>query len=147
MQTQFKTFTVMISNINRNIRRLKTDIMAKFDLKCPHLSSLYYLYTDGPLTAKELGALCQEDKGALSRSIDYLEKEGFINNLDKKKKYKNPMALTDKGKVVGEYIVKKIDEIFYSASSTFDSEQIKNFFETLKSVDKKLEAFIVSSER
>ena len=69
----FKTFTSLIAKINRNIRRLKTEVMAEYDLKCPHVSVLYYLYTDGPLTAKQLCDVCEEDKGAISRTVESLE--------------------------------------------------------------------------
>ncbi len=146
MQEGFKSFTVMVRKINRNIKRLKTDLMAEFNLKCPHVSSFYYLYTDGPLTAKELCEVCQEDKGALSRSIDYLEKEGFIVNLDKKKKYKSPLSLTEKGKIIGKHLAEKIDEMFIEASDSLTTEERTVLFSSLAVVCDNLEK-IASSEK
>lgn len=139
MQEGFKSFTVMIRQINRNIKRLKTDLMAEFNLKCPHVSSFYYLYTDGPITAKELCEVCQEDKGALSRSIDYLEKEGFIINLDKRKKYKSPLSLTEKGKTIGKHLADKIDQMFLKASSDISKEDRAVLFNSLAIVNDNLE--------
>ena len=139
MQEGFKSFTVMVRQINRNIKRLKTDLMAEFNLKCPHVSSFYYLYTDGPLTAKELCEVCQEDKGALSRSIDYLEKEGFIVNLDRRKKYKSPLSLTEKGKVIGKHLAEKIDQMFLKASGDISKEDRAILFNSLAIVNDNLE--------
>ena len=114
--------------------------MAEYDLKCPHVSSFYYLYTDGPLTAKELCDLCQEDKGALSRSIDYLEKEGFIENVGKGRKYKSPLSLTEKGKEIGKYLVDKVDEYFVKASVGVTNEERAVLFKSLSIVSANLEA-------
>ena len=75
---RFKTFTLLVSNINRSIRKIKNEEMAEFGLKSPHVSCLYYLYTEESLTAKELADICDEDKAALSRSIVALEKLGYI---------------------------------------------------------------------
>ena len=47
MQERFKIFTVLIANINREIRRVKTEIMANHNLKCPHVSTIYYLLCMG----------------------------------------------------------------------------------------------------
>lgn len=146
MQEGFKTFTVLISKINRNIRRIKTEVMAHFDLKCPHVSSFYYLYTDGPLTAKELCDLCQEDKGALSRSIEYLESEGFIQNLGSKKKYRSPLSLTEKGKEVGKHLVEKVDEMYKIASEGISEQDRAILYEGLAKVSQNLENAVTNAD-
>lgn len=63
MEERFAAFTVLIAKINRNIRRIKTEEMAEFHLKGPHVACLYHLTTAGPLTAGELCDRCDEDKG------------------------------------------------------------------------------------
>lgn len=62
MEERFAAFTVLIAKINRNIRRIKTEEMAEFHLKGPHVACLYHLTTAGPLTAGELCDRCDEDK-------------------------------------------------------------------------------------
>ena len=79
MKERFKTFTVLIMEINRYIHKIKTEEMSEFDLKSPHVSCLYYLYKAGELTAKELCDISKEDKASVSRSIEYLETNGFIS--------------------------------------------------------------------
>ena len=69
MNDRFETFTVLISSVSRSIRRIKTETMAEYNLKSPHVSCLYYLYKRPGMTAAELCELCEEDKAAASRSI------------------------------------------------------------------------------
>ena len=47
MIDRFQTFTVLVTKINRSIKKLKADEMAKYDLKSPHVSCIYYLYENG----------------------------------------------------------------------------------------------------
>ncbi len=109
MISRYSKFTTLISNINRAINHIKAEEMQQFGLKSFHVSCLYYIYkfNDG-LTASELCSLCEEDKGAISRSIDLLINNGFImyENDDNKKKYRAKLFLTDKGKEVAERVNK-----------------------------------------
>ena len=78
MQQRFETFTVLIAKISRSIRRIKAEEMSEFHLKGPHVSCLYYLTQLGPLTAGQLCDRCEEDKAAVSRSLEYLEQNGYV---------------------------------------------------------------------
>lgn len=70
MEERFETFTVLIARISRSIKRIKADEMADFELKGPHVSCLYYLSQRDGMTAAELCERCDEDKAAISRSLD-----------------------------------------------------------------------------
>jgi DNA-binding MarR family transcriptional regulator len=123
MEERFKTFTVLMANINRNIRRIKTEEMAEFQLKSPHVSCLYYLYKEDGMTAKELCDVCEEDKANISRSIEYLKTNGYlVRQPQDNKKYKNHLALTEKGRQVGERIAEKIDRIIEEAGEGVSEE-------------------------
>lgn len=99
MEERFETFTVLIARINRGIKRIKAEEMAEFGLKGPHVSCLYYLSCCGEMTAAELCERCDEDKAAISRSLDDLEKNGYITCASGAgKRYKSPLRLTEKGK-------------------------------------------------
>ena len=76
MEERYETFTTLIGSISRSIRRIKSEEMAAFGLKGPHVSCLYYLSLNDGLTAAALCERCGEDKAAVSRSLDYLEKSG-----------------------------------------------------------------------
>ena len=79
MLDRFETFTVLIHRINRNIRKLKNQEMAAYDLRSAHISCLYYLYIHGGLTATDLCERCEEDKATVSRALDYLEQQDELD--------------------------------------------------------------------
>lgn len=132
MEERFKTFTVLIAGINRSIRKIKTEEMAEFNLKSPHVSCLYYLYKENFLTAKELCDICEEDKANISRSIKYLEENGYITcNSKTRKRYLTPLELTEQGRAVGKQIAEKIDRILDLASAGLSDEDRELFYKSL----------------
>lgn len=140
MQERFKTFTVLISKINRSIRRIKTEEMDEFNLKSHHVSCLYYLFKCNSLTAKELCDICAEDKAALSRSIEDLEKSGYIEcDSNLKKRYRSSLKLTTKGIKVAESIAQKIDNILEKASVGLSEENRTILYDSLMLINNNLE--------
>ena len=140
MKERFKTFTVLIMEINRYIHKIKTEEMSEFDLKSPHVSCLYYLYKAGELTAKELCDISKEDKASVSRSIEYLETNGFIScNSTTKKRYKAILTLTEKGREIAAALAKKIDAILEQASVGLSEENRAVMYETLSLIHDNLE--------
>lgn len=139
MEERFKTFTTLIASINRGIRRIKAEEMAEFDLKSPHVSCLYYLYSEGDLTAKQLCDICEEDKANVSRSIKYLEENGFISCASKtQKRYLAPLALTEKGREVAERLTAKIDGILMAASVGVSEEDRYIMYKSLSLINDNL---------
>ena len=140
MKERFKTFTVLIMEINRYIHKIKTEEMSEFDLKSPHVSCLYYLYKSGELTAKELCDISKEDKASVSRSIEYLETNGFIScNSTTKKRNKAILTLTEKGREIAAALAKKIDAILEQASVGLSEENRAVMYETLSLIHDNLE--------
>ena len=140
MQERFKAFTVLIAKINRNIRRIKTEEMVEFGLKSPHVSCLYYLYREGSLTATELCDICEEDKSGVSRSIDQLEREGYIVCEEKvKKRYKSPLKLTEKGMELGKSLADVIEGVLDELSKDVREEDLKTMYKVLGIISTKLE--------
>ena len=140
MENRFKLFTVLNSKINRCIRKIKTDEMAEFELKSTHVSCLYYLYVEDTLTAKELCDICDEDKAAISRSIDFLDNSGYLKCDSKTvKRYKSPIELTEKGKLVAKKISEKIDRVLDEASVGLTEENRVVFYQSLSLISENLE--------
>lgn len=146
MQEQFKIFTGLIASINRNIRKVKTEIMAEHNLKCPHVSPIYYLYTEKELTLKQLCQKCNEDKGVMSRSVNSLEKEGLVDTNFINKKYKNKLRLTESGKVVGEKIYEKINCAIIDATQGLTDEDKECVYRSLSLINKNLQEFKITKE-
>ena len=140
MEERFETFTVLIARINRGIKRIKAEEMAEFGLKGPHVSCLYYLSCCGEMTAAELCERCDEDKAAISRSLDDLEKNGYITCASGAgKRYKSPLRLTEKGKTVGCAISEKIIRIVDAASEGLSEEERRTMYRALSLISGNLE--------
>ena len=147
MKERFETFTVLINRISRNIRKIKNQEMAEYNLRSPHISCLYYLYMAGELTATELCERCEEDKAAISRALDYLEKNGFIVCESKSvKRYKSPLSLTEKGNYVGKRIADKIAGVLNEISDGLTEEERVAFYRSLAIISESLERVCKSSE-
>lgn len=140
MEQRFETFTVLIAKISRNIRKIKNQEMAEYNLRSPHISCLYYLYLAGSLTSTELCERCEEDKATISRSIDFLEKNDYIVCISNSaKRYKSPLSLTEKGSIVGKKIADKIARVLDDVSIGLTDNERDEFYKSLAIISKNLD--------
>ena len=140
MKERFETFTVLIAKISRNIRKIKNQEMAEYNLRSSHISCLYYLYLSKELTATELCDRCEEDKATISRSLDYLEKNGYISCVSKSiKRYKSPILLTEKGEEAGKKIAGKILRVLDEVSVGLSEAERVEFYRCLSIISENLE--------
>ena len=141
MQERFENFTVLINRNSRNIRKIKNQEMAEYNLRSAHVSCLYYLYMNKGATATDLCERCEEDKATISRALDYLETNGFLTcDCKHAKRYKSPLILTEKGKEVGEKIAHKINGVLDSISDGLTEEERVAFYRSLAIISQRLEA-------
>lgn len=141
MQERFETFTVLINRISRNIRKIKNQEMAEYNLRSAHVSCLYYLYTNKGATATDLCERCEEDKATISRAVDYLESNGFLTCESKNaKRYKSPLILTEKGNEAGKKIADKISGVLDTISGGLTEEERIAFYHSLSIVSESLDA-------
>ena len=96
---RFETFTLLVSKLSRSIRKIKSEEMAEFGLN-----------------ASELCERCEEDKAAVSRSLDYLEKNGYVTCAEGSRRYRSPLGLTEKGAAVCRVLNEKIERVVEAAS-------------------------------
>lgn len=140
MQERFEIFTVLINRISRNIRKIKNQEMAEYNLRSAHVSCLYYLYTNKGATATNLCERCEEDKATISRALDYLETNGFLTCESKNvKRYKSPLILTDKGNEAGKKITDKINGVLDAISGSLTDEERGAFYRSLSIISESLE--------
>ncbi len=140
MKERFETFTVLITKISRNIRKIKSQELSDYGLKNAHGSCLYYLYTSNGLTATELCERCEEDKATISRALDYLEREGYITcELKGAKRYKAPLLLTEKGKNIGRRIADKISAVLDEIGESLSEEERIEFYRSLAVISEDIE--------
>lgn len=140
MYDRYKSFTVMILRIQRAIQKIKSEEMAEFNLKIPHVSCIYYLYKEDSLTATELCDICGEDKSYISHSLKYLEENEYILcKSNAKKRYNAPFYLTEKGRELGFYVANKIDAVLEPAGEGMTDEEREVFYRCLNLIGANLE--------
>jgi len=144
MQQRFETFTVLINRISRNIRKIKNQEMAQYNLRSAHISCLYYIYSLDGATATDLCERCEEDKATVSRALDYLEANGYI--IRDAQRYKSPLLLTDKGREAGKKIADKIDGVLDAISGSLTEEERVAFYRSLSIISESLDAISRNSE-
>lgn len=141
MEQRFETFTTLINRISRNIRKIKNQEMAAYQLRSAHVSCLYYLYEVRGLTATELCERCEEDKATISRSLDFLEAKGYLaREAGGGRRYKSPLLLTEKGMELGKQIADKINTILEEISIGLTEEERVALYRSLSIVSSSLEA-------
>ena len=140
MSERFETITVLINRISRNIRKIKNQKMAEYNLRSVHVSCLYYLFLNKELTATDLCLRCEEDKATISRAIDYLETNGYLICKSKNlKRYKSPLVLTEKGNMVGKEISEKTDNVLEEIKDGLSEEERRSFYHSLSIISRELE--------
>ena len=148
MQERFETFTVLINRISRNVRKIKNQEMADYNLRSAHVSCLYYLYVGENMTATDLCERCEEDKATISRALDYLETNGYLTCATKNaKRYKSPLVLTEKGRAAGEKISEKIDRVLDAISTSLTEEERVAFYRSLSKISDSLETVSQNGEQ
>ena len=148
MQERFETFTVLINRISRNIRKIKNQEMADYNLRSVHISCLYYLYLADSLTATELCERCEEDKATISRALDYLETNEYITcETQGSKRYKSSLYLTEKGHEAGEKIADKINGVLDSIIDALSEEERIAFYRSLSIISENLESVSKNGEK
>ena len=140
MQERFETFTVLINRISRNIKKIKNQEMAEYNLRSAHVSCLYYIYTLKSATSTDLCERCEEDKATISRALDYLENNGYITrNPERTRRYNSPLTLTDKGNEVGKKIADKVGSVLDAVSGVLTEEKRVDFYQSLSIISESLE--------
>ncbi|MBR5799751.1 MAG: MarR family transcriptional regulator [Lachnospiraceae bacterium] len=143
MQERFETFTVLINRISRNIRKIKNQEMAEYNLRSAHISCLYYIYTLDRATATDLCERCEEDKATISRTLEYLETSGYIaRDTESAKRYKSPLLLTEKGREAGKKITDKINGVLDAISDGLTEEERVAFYRSLSIISESLEKIV-----
>jgi DNA-binding MarR family transcriptional regulator len=148
MKERFETFTVLINRISRNIRKIKNQSMAEYNLRSAHVSCLYFLYITNGITATELCEKCEEDKATISRAIDYLERNEYLTCQSKSaKRYKSPLVLTEKGLLVGKKIADKVNGVLNEIGADLTEAERDEFYRSLTVISESLDAVAKNAEK
>lgn len=90
--------------------------------------------------AKDLCERCEEDKATISRSLDYLEKNGYIVcKSQTKKRYNAPFELTERGMRAGKRIADKIASVLEEISTGISDNDREIFYRSLNIISENID--------
>ena len=145
MLERFETFLLAISQIQKNILRLKSLEMREFGLKGPHVMCLFCLarHVDG-LTAAQLCRHLSVDRAAISRVLASLESGGFIRYADAPdgRRYRAPVLLTDLGRDVAGHIDGRIEAIVARIGGDIPVGDRESLYRSLRTISHNLDELL-----
>ena len=149
MIERFETFVSLISQLQKDIQKLKQIEMQEFGLKGPDVMCLYYLskYEAG-LTHSQLCQLTSVDKAAISRILADLLKKGYIFYPEKKdgKKYNMNAVLTPSGMEIATQLNKIITNMLSVLSEGISEKDRCTMYRSLQKIAENLNQILTSKD-
>lgn len=142
MITRFEIFTTTITQIYKNLQKIKMQEMADSELRGIHVMCLFQLnrHKDG-LTVTEISNLCGEDKAATSRTVSDLIQKGLVTT-DKEKKYRAPIMLTKEGQEIADKIDKQAAQAVESVGQGLTDDERETFYKALTIISENLKNYL-----
>lgn len=143
MLSRFEKFVFNITEVDLYYHRIASYEMKKYGLKgtyALYFTQLYH-HPEG-LTAIQLGMLCGKDKADVSRDLNVLEKNGFIEKHypdQKIKGYRALVTLTETGMKITNEIVQKASKAVEIVGRTLKDEDRDVFYRVFDEITANLE--------
>lgn len=150
MKERFEGFVGLISNIHKNIQKVKQNKMKEFGLSGNHVMCMVYLaqYPEG-ITAAKLCQLISVDKAATSRALSELLEKGYVRypDADGQKKYRATVMLTQSGVEITKQMDGIICDVVDEIGGSLSDEERTHMYRALDIIDKNLEQLTKNSKR
>lgn len=141
---RYEDFTTLISNINRDINRVKTMRAVEYGVHGADIVYLLALFEhegDRGMSSSELTSRAGVTRAMTARSVARLIKDGFVESMLPKgeKAYRVPLRLTKKGQRVAQSMQHDIDELMQQVEGLFSPSGRDAFYKSLRKVDQALQ--------
>ncbi len=145
MIDRFELFATTITQIYKNLQRIKMQEMSGFELRGTYVMCLFELNRNPEgLTITQLSQLCGEDKAAISRTISELVKRGLVTS-NNNKKYRAPLVLTEEGQETANKIDALASTAVQAGSAGLTMEELKIFYKALTTISDNLNNYLVDT--
>lgn len=145
MIDRFELFTTTITQIYKNLQRIKMQEMSGFELRGTYTMCIFELNRNPEgLTITQLSQLCGEDKAAISRTVSELVKRGLVTS-NNDKKYRAPLILTKEGRETACKIDTLASTAVEAGSNGLTTEEIKIFYKALTTISNNLNNYLVDT--
>ena len=136
MLERFEKFTQSIGLAYKYVGKIKSNHMSAYDLKGSHVMCIFFLgrHPDG-LKATQLCELCQEDKGAISKTLNTLKKRGLVeSSVGRLRKYRAVYTITEAGLEVYENVAVGIEDAVKKCGEGLTDEERNTFYSVLDKI-------------
>lgn len=143
IKERFYLFVLRINSISKYINKLKFDFAPQLGVKNVHIFWLYelYIHPEG-LTASELASRAMISRSLISREIENLQENGYVemqkNSKGKRMNYNALITLTDKGMELAKNVSKKGMEVQSRVNQGISEEELIIFYSTLEKLQNNL---------
>ena len=145
MINRFELFATTITQIYKNLHRIKMQEMSGFELRGTYVMCIFELNRNPEgLTITQLSQLCGEDKAAISRTISELVKRGLVTG-NNDKKYRAPLVLTKEGQETAAKIDALASTAVAAGSNGLTPEEVKIFYKALTTISDNLNNYLVDT--
>ncbi|MBR3893945.1 MAG: hypothetical protein IKJ35_02240 [Clostridia bacterium] len=136
---RFYLFTLLIDGIHKCIHKIKIDVAPEFGVKSVHIFWIYELHAHPEgLTAAELAAKSKISRSLVSREIEMLLREGYVQMPEtghgKRKNYNARITLTEKGEQLARSISEEGMEVQGRVAAGISAEELAAFYDTLQKI-------------
>lgn len=132
---RFEKFTLLIDGIHKCISKIKFDTAPDLGVKSVHLFWVYklMLHPKG-LTAAEIAAVNNVDRSLVSREIETLKKNGYVQTKDNgnKRSYNSRITLTESGLTLAKRIKDEAIRIQEAVGANISEDELAAFYVTLE---------------
>jgi DNA-binding MarR family transcriptional regulator len=136
---RFEQFSRLLSQITRELTRIKTKYMSRYGLGSTHLMCIISLRKNEGQTAGDLVAGEEVDKAQLSRVLSELCAKSFVEPVPGQScKYRKKYQLTDEGMKIADEVSELTKRIIRFVDKGLNGEQIKIMYEALAVINKNL---------
>ena len=133
MNQRFQSFVTGITICYKYIQRIKSMEMTELGWKGTHVMCLFFLHRNPEgITAARLSQLCAEDKAAISRSVAFLQQEGYLVAVGSR--YRANLVLTEKGRETAQQVEKLIEKWVGFGGEGLSEEDRAAFYRVLEHI-------------
>ena len=147
---RFYSFVQLIDSVHKLIQKIRIDTAPDLGVKSVHIFWVYELYAHPEgLTAAELAAKSMISRSLISREIEALHQDGYVDiremSTGKRKNYNALITLTEKGNNLATQIVCEGLSVQNRVNEGITEEELASFYATLNKLCNNLK--IVARER
>lgn len=146
MLDRFNLFTTTITELYKNLQRIKNREMAGFGLKGTHVMCLFRLkHNPEGLSLTQLSTSCSEDKAAMSRTVAELTELGYVTTSSDKK-YRAPIILTQKGLEVSQKVDELVEAAVGAGGDGLTDEEREIFYKSTARISDNLKKYLAEDK-